>query len=365
MTGNAELSASLIDVTKRYGEATAVRSLNLEIERGEFLSILGPSGCGKTTTLRMLAGFIVPDEGEIFLDGKSVTDVPPYRRNVNTVFQSYALFGHLSVAGNVGFGLRRRKVPKREIATRVGEMLELVKLSDRADAKPSELSGGQQQRVALARALVNMPAILLLDEPLGALDLKLRREMQIELKRIQREIGVTFVFVTHDQEEALTMSDRVAVMDAGVLQQIGRPAEVYDRPVNGFVAGFIGTSNLVAGVVDGGAVRLDNGVQMPLGARGDGFRDGDRVTVSVRPERIFLGRDLGPDMLSFPADVSDVIFLGSTTHVAVTTASGHVFVAVHTHAQGEKIERGDHVEVGWHLEDALILHDAAAAPSPA
>ncbi len=223
-------------MTKRYGETTAVDRLNLEIARGEFFSILGPSGCGKTTTLRMLAGFIVPEEGEIFPDGKSVTSVPPYRRDVNTVFQSYALFEHLSVADNVAFGLRRRKVPRPEIAERVGQMLDLVQLSARRHAKPAELSGGQQQRVALARALVNVPAILLLDEPLGALDLKLRREMQIELKRIQREVGVTFVFVTHNQEEALTMSDRVAVISDGVLQQVGRPAEVYDRPMNGFVA---------------------------------------------------------------------------------------------------------------------------------
>ena len=358
LTTGSDASAVLRDVTKRYGETTAVDRLNLEIARGEFFSILGPSGCGKTTTLRMLAGFIVPEEGEIFLDGKSVTSVPPYRRDVNTVFQSYALFEHLSVADNVAFGLRRRKVPRPEIAERVGQMLDLVQLSARRHAKPAELSGGQQQRVALARALVNVPAILLLDEPLGALDLKLRREMQIELKRIQREVGVTFVFVTHDQEEALTMSDRVAVMSDGVLQQVGRPAEVYDRPVNGFVAGFIGTSNLMRGEISGSVVSLGDGVSIPLQGNLNGFRSGERVTISVRPERVVLGRELDAGLVRFPAEVSDVIFLGSITHVAVQLPGERRLVAIHTHSRGEMIKRGDRVEVGWWPEDALVLHDS-------
>jgi spermidine/putrescine transport system ATP-binding protein len=361
MTTAADHSAVLRGVTKRYGAATAVRELNLEIERGEFFSILGPSGCGKTTTLRMLAGFIVPDEGEILLDGASVTRVPPYKRDVNTVFQSYALFEHLDVAGNVGFGLRRRRVPKREITRRVGEMLELVQLSERPTAKPAELSGGQQQRVALARALVNMPAILLLDEPLGALDLKLRREMQIELKRIQREVGVTFVFVTHDQEEALTMSDRVAVMNDAVLQQVGRPAEVYDRPVNGFVAGFIGTSNLMAGTVHGDRIDLGDGLSVPLDGDRPGLRSGDRVTLSVRPERVVFGSELDDAHVRIDAEVSDVIFLGATTHVAVRIPGDRRLVAIHTHARGEAIARGDRVQVGWRPEDALLLRDAAPA----
>ena len=307
----------------------------------------------------MLAGFIVPEEGEILLDGKSVTTVPPYRRDVNTVFQSYALFEHLSVVDNVAFGLRRRKVPKPEISRRVGEMLELVQLSARAGAKPAELSGGQQQRVALARALVNMPAILLLDEPLGALDLKLRREMQIELKRIQREVGVTFVFVTHDQEEALTMSDRVAVMDEGVLQQVGRPLEVYDRPVNGFVAGFIGTSNLMRGRIDGDRVSLGDGLTIPFDAPGEGLVNGDSVTISVRPERIVLGSEMETGRVSFPAEVSDVIFLGSTTHVAVQMPGDRRLVAIHTHSRGEMIKRGDRVQVGWWPEDALLLREGS------
>ena len=240
----------LENVTKRFGEFVAVDDINLTIEEGEFFSLLGPSGCGKTTTLRMLAGFEVPTEGRIMLEGDPVESVPPYERNVNMVFQSYALFEHLDVADNVAFGLKRKKVPKDEITRRVGESLELVGLSERARARSQELSGGQRQRVALARALVNRPAVLLLDEPLGALDLKLRRQMQVELKQIQREVGITFVFVTHDQEEALSMSDRIAVMNHGKVAQCGPPEDIYEHPTEEFVAGFIGISNLLEGTVE-------------------------------------------------------------------------------------------------------------------
>jgi spermidine/putrescine transport system ATP-binding protein len=234
-------------VTKRYGQSLAVRGLDLEVDRGEFFSLLGPSGCGKTTTLRMVAGFEQPSEGRILLEDDPVETIPPYRRNVNTVFQSYALFEHLDVSGNVAFGLRRRKVPADEIRTRVAEALELVQLTGREKARPRELSGGQKQRVALARALVNRPAVLLLDEPLGALDLKLRKQMQVELKGIQREVGITFLYVTHDQEEALAMSDRIAVMEHGEVKQCGSPEEIYEQPAGPFVAGFIGVSNLLPG----------------------------------------------------------------------------------------------------------------------
>ena len=267
-------------VTKRFGDATAVDDLNLTIGTGEFFSLLGPSGCGKTTTLRMVAGFEQPTEGEVFLEGKPVAKVPPFKRHVNTVFQSYALFEHLDIVGNVAFGLKRRKVAQPEIETRVAEALELVQMTGREKAKPNELSGGQRQRVALARALVNRPAVLLLDEPLGALDLKLRKQMQVELKSIQREVGITFLYVTHDQEEALAMSDRIAVMDHGVVIQCGTPEEVYEQPAKPFVAGFIGISNLMAGVVEDGGVRLANGALCPApvpedctaGSRGPALR---------------------------------------------------------------------------------------------
>ncbi len=257
-------------VSKRFGDFTAVDAIDLSIPKGEFFSLLGPSGCGKTTTLRMLAGFEIPTEGRILLEGEPVEDVPPYRRNVNMVFQSYALFGHLDIADNVAFGLKRRKVPKDEIRRRVDEALELVSLESRATARPSELSGGQRQRVALARALVNRPAVLLLDEPLGALDLKLRRQMQVELKQIQREVGITFVYVTHDQEEALSMSDRIAVMSDGRIAQCGEPEEVYEHPNEEFVAGFIGISNMLEGVVDGpGMVKVGSGMRIPAPVPGD------------------------------------------------------------------------------------------------
>jgi len=272
-------------VTKQFDGTTAVDDLNLEVRRGEFFSLLGPSGCGKTTTLRMVAGFEQPTTGSVYLDGDPVEDVPPYRRNVNTVFQSYALFEHLDVENNVAFGLKRQKVDSDEIKTRVAESLELVQLTGRGSAKPAHLSGGQKQRVALARALVNKPSVLLLDEPLGALDLKLRKQMQVELKEIQREVGITFLYVTHDQEEALAMSDRIAVMDAGVVQQYGPPEEIYETPRKTFVAGFIGVSNLLPATVDGKGVRLATGetckAELP-----DDVSDGDAVHCSVRPEKM-------------------------------------------------------------------------------
>ena len=285
----------IADVTKRFGEVVAVDRMNLRIQHGEFYSLLGPSGCGKTTTLRMIAGFEQPTEGEIFLAGQPIAGVPPFRRNVNTVFQHYALFPHMNVAQNVGYGLRQRKVDKAEEARRVGEALELVRLGGYGMRRVWEMSGGQQQRVALARALVNRPTVLLLDEPLGALDLKLRKEMQLELKALQREVGITFVYVTHDQEEALTMSDTIVVMRDGRIQQQGGPTELYERPVNHFVAGFIGSSNFLHGTLVGAAdgagrarVRTERGLELSgfVTNREAEAAAGTEVTVAIRPERM-------------------------------------------------------------------------------
>ena len=288
-TGAPLPSVRLEDVTKRFGDVTAVDDLTLDIERGEFFTLLGPSGCGKTTTLRMVAGFEEPTAGRILLDGTDVSGLPAFKRATNTVFQSYALFPHLSVEENVAFGLKRKGVGRDEVRRRVAAELERVGLSREAKRKPRQLSGGQQQRVALARALVNLPTVLLLDEPLGALDLKLRKGLQVELKRIQREVGITFVYVTHDQEEALTMSDRIAVMNLGVVEQVDVPEAVYDRPRTTFVAGFIGVSNLMPGIAgsasgDGTELRLDNGVT--LRAPGNGLANGERCYAVVRPEKL-------------------------------------------------------------------------------
>jgi spermidine/putrescine transport system ATP-binding protein len=350
-------AVTLENVTKRFAAATAVSDLSLEIEQGEFFSMLGPSGCGKTTTLRMIAGFVQPTEGRILLEGNPVHDVPPYRRNVNTVFQSYALFEHLTVQDNVAFGLKRKRVDKGEIDRRVGEALELVQLEARAAAKPRELSGGQQQRVALARALVNRPAVLLLDEPLGALDLQLRKQMQVELKQIQREVGITFIYVTHDQEEALTMSDRIAVMNDGVVQQCGKPEDVYERPEKPFVAGFIGISNLLDGQVQDGGVRLATGALVPV-ALPDGCGQGDEVHLSVRPEKIWLA-EFEDDMVVLDGTLVETVYLGTTTQYIVELAPGARVVALEQNlARARNEERwaqGEPVRIGWKREHCLVL----------
>ena len=344
-------------VSKRFGPTTAVDDLSLEVRPGEFFSLLGPSGCGKTTTLRMVAGFEQPSEGRIFLDGEPVAGVPPYRRNVNTVFQSYALFDHLDVVGNVAFGLKRRKVAKAEIAERVRSALELVQLTGREQSKPWELSGGQRQRVALARALVNRPAVLLLDEPLGALDLKLRRQMQVELKEIQREVGITFLYVTHDQEEALAMSDRIAVMDGGVVEQCGTPEEVYERPAKPFVAGFIGISNLMEGTVEAGGVRLANG-SLCAAPVPDGVADGTAVQLSVRPEKIVLDGE-GDGLVRLPGTIAERVYVGTATQVIVELEGGARIVALEQNTErarsDDRWELGDRVTVAWLPGHSLVL----------
>lgn len=284
-------AVELLHVTKAFGDFIAVEDTSLQIADGEFFSLLGPSGCGKTTTLRMIAGFEEPTAGQIFIKGQQVAGIPPYRRPVNTVFQSYALFPHMTVGQNVAFGLEMKKTAKSEIGRRVDEALALVQLPGMAARKPKQLSGGQQQRVALARALVNRPQVLLLDEPLGALDLKLRKAMQLELKQIQSEVGITFIYVTHDQEEALTMSDRIAVMNAGEVQQVGKAKEIYEHPENRFVADFIGETNFIEGEVAelGSPAKVSIGETIVLGMIGEHqVTQGQSVTLAIRPEKIRL-----------------------------------------------------------------------------
>jgi len=361
-----QTQAIVVDgVTKKFGDFTAVDDVELEIHQGEFFSLLGPSGCGKTTMLRMLAGFEVPTSGSILLDGEAVEKVPPHKRNVNMVFQSYALFEHLDVQDNIAFGLKRKKVPSDEIKTRVADALELVDLTSKANARPNEMSGGQRQRVALARALINRPSVLLLDEPLGALDLKLRRQMQVELKAIQREVGITFVYVTHDQEEALSMSDRIAVMSAGRVVQCAPPEEVYEHPSEEFVAGFIGISNLLQGTVEGqGKVRV-GGTCLPVPDLPDTARDGEQVQIAVRPEKVAVdeigkpGYKIEEGMFTVEGEIESMVYLGVGNQLTLKLENGGRLVAleqatyrVQAHDQWQV---GQKVKVGWHPSHCMVL----------
>ena len=323
-------------VRKQYGSFTAVEDADFTIGRGEFFAMLGPSGCGKTTTLKMIAGFEQPTSGSVFLEGINVSTVPPYKRNVNTVFQQYALFPHMSVADNIAFGPRSKKLSESEVKKRVGDMLDVVRLAEFADRRPSQLSGGQQQRVALARALVNYPSALLLDEPLAALDLKLREAMQIELKRIQREVEITFVFVTHDQGEALTMSDRIAVMSQGVVEQIGTPVDIYKKPESLFVAGFIGSANLLPSTVSqfdsaGGTVMLQGGGTVTVTrdnvASDVTWATGEEVTVMLRPEHLHITVER-PAGDALQAEVTDVVFQGSAVRLVLQLENGTEVTAI-------------------------------------
>ena len=343
----------LENVTKRFDDTVAVDDLTLEVERGRFFALLGPSGCGKTTTLRMIGGFEEPSAGRIFLGDRDVVGLPPYKRDVNTVFQSYALFPHLSVFENVAFGLRRTGVGGAELRRRVDEALDLVALGGFGGRTPKQLSGGQQQRVALARALINRPRVLLLDEPLGALDLKLRKQMQLELKLIQHEVGITFIHVTHDQEEAMTMADAIAVMNHGRIEQLGRPEELYERPRTAFVAGFLGISNLLPGTVDGdGVIRLDAGgeVRVPTDlARG---RAG-HVAVGVRPEKIRLG-PVEPNVID--GRVVETAYIGVATQYVVETPHGSVQVYVqNTDARTAHAQAGEAVTLSFHPDAAFVV----------
>ncbi|MGI8522161.1 MAG: ABC transporter ATP-binding protein [Nocardioides sp.] len=352
----AEDAIKLVGVAKNFqahGEVVAaVQRVEMSILSGEFFSMLGPSGCGKTTTLRMIAGFEEPTEGQILLYGQDVVGIPPNHRDLNMVFQNYALFPHMNVLDNVAFGLRRKKLPKHDVETRVRDMLELVDLTGREKRRPREMSGGQQQRVALARALVNHPKVLLLDEPLGALDLKLRQAMQLELKRIQREVGITFVYVTHDQGEALTMSDRIAVMSNGLVEQLGSPREVYERPTTRFVADFIGTSNIVAGkpsrVVDGEAV-LEFGDRQRVIVPLAGERHAEEVVVTIRPEKIALSHEPVEADCMLLGTVREVVYQGTFTGYTVDLPHGETIVSHRTNANDsdDVAVVGDSVWLTW------------------
>jgi spermidine/putrescine transport system ATP-binding protein len=358
----------LVDVEKEFssahGDVRAVEHVNLRIAEGEFFSLLGPSGCGKTTTLRMIAGFEEPTNGRILLHGRDMVGVPPYRRDVNMVFQQYALFPHMDVFENVAFGLRRKKVPRDEIRRRVTEALELVELEGREKRRPRQLSGGQQQRVALARALINRPRALLLDEPLGALDLKLRQAMQLELKRIQREVGITFVYVTHDQEEALTMSDRLVVMNAGRIEQLGSPRELYERPGTHFVANFIGTSNIVAGRLER---RGDGWVLAGLGpdervlVQADAVPPGQEAEIAVRPEKIVLRAETDPPppgSCALRAKVTEVVYLGTSTQYRTVTDAGQrmaVYRQNTASTEGAEVLVGQVGWLEWSPEHSYVL----------
>ena len=361
------VAVRLVDVVKRFGETVAVDHIDLEVRDGEFFSLLGPSGCGKTTTLRMIGGFDQPTSGLIELQGQDVTWLPPYKRNVNTVFQNYALFPHLTIQENVAFGLRRKGVGDADAKRQVAEMLALVELPGFEARKPTQISGGQAQRVALARALINRPAVLLLDEPLGALDLKLRKQMQVELKRIQQEVGITFIYVTHDQEEAMTMSDRIAVMNKGHYEQLGDPEILYERPTTRFVAGFLGVSNLLTGTVEGGddgyaIVRLEDDTRIRAPRS---LMDGQpRVSVGVRPEKIRLtdpatAAPSGHNLMS--GVISDASYLGVSTQYQVQARGGaRVTVYEQNVERATKSElwaRGESVQLSWSPDHTFVVHD--------
>ena len=354
-------------VTKRFGDLTAVNAVSFQVQQGEFLSLLGPSGCGKTTSLRMIAGFEQPDEGDILIGGVNAVGTPPYKRDVNTVFQQYALFPHMTILDNVAYGMKQQRVSKSDRYARAREALELVRLTGREKHRPSMLSGGQQQRVALARALVNRPRVLLLDEPLGALDLKLRKEMQIELTRIQQQVGITFIYVTHDQGEALSMSDRIAVMSDGVIEQLDTPAEIYDRPLTAFVADFIGEMNFLDGTiseVSDGEFDLDTGNGVVVRARGEATR-GQAARVGIRPARLSIAPLATSTAINAARAVVDTkMYLGDEVQVVATLDGGTQMVIREQRAGGDAphdaIRPGDPITIQWDRTAPVLLAEQPA-----
>ena len=356
-TGAGDGSVELIGVTKRFGTVTAVDALDIQVHPAEFLSLLGPSGCGKTTTLRMLAGFEEPDEGEIRISGHAVQGVPPHKRDVNTVFQNYALFPHMSASENVAYGLRQKKVDRGEIGRRVGEALEMVKMSKLAKRKPREMSGGQQQRIALARALVNRPSLLLLDEPLGALDRKLREEMQIELKLLQSQVGITFIFVTHDQDEALSMSDRIAVMLDGRVEQLADPDTIYDHPASAFVAGFIGKQNFFEGTSrEGGTTVEGDGWKIRSSLEPMGAVDGRAALAAVRPEAITVsGEEPASGQNAISAELASISHLGDVIQFVVITPGRKEIIARLPRPKAPRLELGGRVWCSWGPDQTQVF----------
>lgn len=353
---NENVIVRLNEVEKEFDGVKVVKKLSLDIKEGEFLTLLGPSGCGKTTTLRMIAGFSEATSGQIMLEGVDVSGLKPNERNVNTVFQNYALFPHMNVEDNIAFGLVEKKVPKAEIKERVSEMIKLVQLEGLEKRKPAQMSGGQKQRVAIARALINKPRVLLLDEPLGALDLKLRKQMQLELKHLQQKLGITFVYVTHDQEEALTMSDRIAVMNEGVMEQIGTPDEVYNHPKTKFVASFVGESNILESYVrsvDGDMLHIDlEAGKAALHAKGFGVEE--MIYICVRPENVKLS-ETPVEHFSIRGKVIEHIFAGSVVKTEVELLTGQI-LKVSSHPNDDHVEVGKRVYVHWRPKDAIIVH---------
>lgn len=353
-----DLMVKLDNVVKSFDGNAVVKNINMDIKKGEFLTLLGPSGCGKTTTLRMIAGFEQPTDGDVLIDGKKVSGVPPHKRDVNTVFQSYALFPHMNVYDNVAFGLKMKKVGKADMKRRVMEALKLVQLQDFVERKPDQLSGGQKQRVAIARALVNSPKVLLLDEPLGALDLKLRRQMQVELKHLQQQLGITFIYVTHDQEEALTMSDRIAVMNNGIIEQLGTPDEIYERPASRFVADFIGETNLFEGTVvelnESHAFLDFSGHKIPF-VQKEPLSLNNKVAMAIRPERVRIHHASNEGSFNIPGKIVEHIYVGSIIKTVVSLPGENQVTVNEVPEVAHSFAVGQDVFVNWEPDKAVVI----------